>query len=343
VDITAFIRELLFGHDCVIIPGFGAFIGNYNPAWIDKKTGTFHPPVKQISFNRNLIHNDGLLVGRIAGSSGMNYGEAKGMVEEFAGDARRKLERGEKILFDHIGSFVNNQEGNLQFEPDRAANYHLDSYGMESFQMMPLEGYNVRTRVIKPLHKDPEREVHIRKILWRAAVIVPLLSVLVIIPLKTDLFRSKVESSSMNPLVSAEFEQNRMAIDRGTEAVKVENQNAGSVGGSEETTGNEVIETPAVETRPEAVTVNPVIAEPVRPAVAKTSGYYLITGSFQSEDNAVKQVNMLKGEGFSPEIVLAPNGFYRVCAMVCADLSTARTKKDSLSAKFPEAWISRRK
>ena len=77
VDITAFIRELLFGHDCVIVPGFGGFIGNYTPARIDKKTGTFYPPVKQISFNRNLNHNDGLLVGRISGSSGINYGDAR--------------------------------------------------------------------------------------------------------------------------------------------------------------------------------------------------------------------------------------------------------------------------
>ncbi len=66
MDITAFIRELLFGHDCVIVPGFGGFIGNYTPARIDKSTSTFYPPVKQISFNRNLNHNDGLLVGRIS-------------------------------------------------------------------------------------------------------------------------------------------------------------------------------------------------------------------------------------------------------------------------------------
>ena len=213
MDITAFIRELLFGHDCVIVPGFGGFIGNYTPARIDKKSGTFFPPVKQISFNRNLNHNDGLLVGRISGSSGINYGDARNMVEEFVSEIRRKLEKGEKVVFDHIGSFKNNQEGNIQFEPDRSSNYHLDSYGLESFQLMPLEGYNVRTRVTRPLHKDPARQVSIRKVLWRAAVIIPLLSVLVIVPLKTDLFKSRVETTNLNPLVSAEFEQNKMAID----------------------------------------------------------------------------------------------------------------------------------
>ena len=321
MDITAFIRELLFGHDCVIVPGFGGFIGNYTPARIDKKTGTFFPPVKQISFNRNLNHNDGLLVGRISGSSGINYGDARNMVEEFVSEIRRKLEKGEKVVFDHIGSFINNQEGNIQFEPDRASNYHLDSYGLESFQLMPLEGYNVRTRINKPLQKDPLRQVSIRKVLWRAAVIIPLLSVLVIVPLKTDLFKSKVETSNLNPLVSAEFEQNKIAVD---EVAKTEQSK------TEENVS------PVVTGQPENEITVPA-------AAAEANVYFLITGSFKSEENAISQVNVLKGEGFTPEIVVAPNGFFRVCAMACSDMNTAMTKKDSITAKFPGAWISKKK
>ena len=80
MDIAAFIRELLFGNDCVIIPGFGGFIGNYSQAHIDNNTGTFYPPVRQISYNRNLSHNDGLLVGMISGSSNISYGDAINLV-----------------------------------------------------------------------------------------------------------------------------------------------------------------------------------------------------------------------------------------------------------------------
>ena len=116
--------------------GIWRFIGNYTPARIDKSTGTFYPPVKQISFNRNLNHNDGLLIGRISGSSGINYGDARNIVEEFVARFEGKLEKGEKVVFDNIGRFVNNQEGNIQFEPDRNVNYHLDSYGLESFQCL---------------------------------------------------------------------------------------------------------------------------------------------------------------------------------------------------------------
>ena len=80
--------------------------------------------------------------------SGVNYGDARTLVEEFVAGLRKKLEKGEKIRFDNIGSFSNNQEGNIQFEPDRNVNYLLDSYGLESFQCLPLEGYDVRKSVL---------------------------------------------------------------------------------------------------------------------------------------------------------------------------------------------------
>ncbi|MGD0756931.1 MAG: SPOR domain-containing protein [Bacteroidales bacterium] len=320
MDVTAFIRELLFGHDCVVVPGFGGFIGNYTPARIDKSTSTFYPPVKQISFNRNLNHNDGLLVGRISFTSKINYGDARNLVEEFVTEVRKKLEKGEKVIFDNIGSFVNNHEGNVQFEPDRNVNYHLDSYGLESFQCLPLEGYDVRKRIIRHTEKDPVKQASIRKILWRAAVIIPLLSLLVVVPLKTDLFKAKVESTTMNPLVTAEFENNKKAVDEGNYS-----------------------EVPKKEEKAKIISDETAAAEVVTPVASEKKEYFVITGSFKSQENALSQVNMLKGEGFSPEIVTADNGFYRVCAMICNDLNTADIKKDSIAKKFPGTWVSRKK
>lgn len=318
MDVTAFIRELLFGHDCVIVPGFGGFIGNYTPARIDKSNGTFYPPLKQISFNRNLNHNDGLLIGKISGTSGLNYGDARNIVEEFVSGIRKKLEGGEKVIFDNIGSFLNNHEGNIQFEPDKNANYLLNSYGLESFQMLPLEGYDVRRRITRN-DKDPVTHLPLRKILWRAAIIVPLLALIVAVPLKTDLFKSKVETSTMNPLVSAEFENNKKAVDENskTELLKPEIKSDSIVAKS----GDEIAEPPAVE----------------------TNAYYIITGSFKSRENASLQADMLKDEGFQPEVVEAENGFFRVCAVSCSDLRSAITRKDSIADKFPGSWISRKK
>jgi len=325
LDITAFIRELLFGHDCVIVPGFGGFIGNYTPARIDKTTSTFHPPVKQISFNRNLNHNDGLLMGRISGSVKINYGDARNLVEEFVEDIRKRLSKGEKVVFENIGSFVNNQEGNVQFEPDREANYHLNSYGLTSFQVMPLEGYDVKKRILKYGDKEPVKQASVRKILWRAAVIIPLLTVMIAVPLSTDILRTKVQSTNLNPLASVEFENNREAVDKGKSADS-------SISVVQSGQGKEEIS---------AEKSSPVKQEKILPAEGTEEVFCLVAGSFKSKGNAESLMKKLADEGYIPELINGPNGFYRVSALRCSDLSEASVKKDSIGRKYQGTWITR--
>jgi hypothetical protein len=309
LDTKAFIRELLFGHDCVIIPGFGGFIGNFSPARVDENSGTFYPPVKKISFNRNLNHNDGLLISRISQSTGVNYGDARRMVEEFVTELTLRLAKGERVVFDHIGSFVNNHENNVLFEPEANINYHTGSFGLESFQWFPVREYDVRKRVIRHINKDPLRNRSIRKNLWRAAVLIPVLVLLIAVPLKTDRFKARVEATSLNPLVTAEFENNRKAID---EAVVI-------------------VPDSTVSAKPEAP-----------PVMVEEQHYSIITGSFKSEGNALSHVKSLKADGFEPEIHQASNGFFRVTAMTCSNMETALSTRDSISRKFPGAWISKK-
>lgn len=324
LDTKAFIRELLFEHDCVIVPGFGGFIGNFSPARIDKITGTFYPPLKKISFNRNLNHNDGLLISKISRSTGVNYGDARHLVEEFVKEMTGKLTKGEKVMFDHIGTFVNNHENNVQFEPEANINYYVGSFGLESFQCVPVRDYDVRKRIIRHIDKNPIKQASTRKNLWRAAVLIPILALLIAVPLKTDLFKAKVETSSLNPLVTAEFENNRKAVDEAMIIVPDSNISVKP-------------ETP-VEVKPET----PVAVKSETPAVVGGRSYIIITGSFKSEENAMSHVRNLKANGFNPEINQAPNGFFRVTAMACSNLETAKSTRDSISKKFPGSWISKK-
>lgn len=321
MDITPFIRELLFSHDCVIVPGFGGFIGNYAPARIDNATSTFYPPVKQISFNRNLNSNDGLLAGRISGHSGITFNEAVGIIEEFTGSVRKRIENGEKVIFDNIGAFTRNHEGSIQFEPDRNVNYLPGSYGLESFQFSPAGGYDVRKQITKHIDKDPERGHTTRVYLWRAAIIVPLIALATLIPLKTSLLRPKIEASTLNPLAKTEAEA----------PVKSESENNLAV----EVIPEEV--RPPVTDDPELTVQTPAVNE--TPIHVQEGHFGLITGSFRLRINAEQQASLLKEEGFNPEIITAANGFFRVSALRCNDLSAAIEKKDSLIKKFPGTWV----
>lgn len=334
MDIKAFIRELLFTYDCVIVPGFGGFIGNNFPARHDRSTGTFIPPVKQITFNRNLNHNDGLLVSRISQVTGLNYGNSREAVEKFVKELKSRLERGEAVVFDHLGTFVYNNEGSVQFEPEPGTNYSPGSYGLESFNLRHSRDYDVRKRVVRHIDRDQIKRSSLRNNLIRAAVLIPVLALLVIAPLRNQLYdKAKIESVTLNPLVTAEFENNREAIDSDLmrqPAVK------------EET----VSESNEIKTTPEPAGIAEVNTSSVSTSeapAASESKFYIITGSFKSEENALSHVNELKKEGFNPEIIKASNGFFRVNAMECNNMAIALSKKDSLSGKFPGVWISKKK
>ncbi|MCU0362980.1 MAG: SPOR domain-containing protein [Bacteroidales bacterium] len=319
MNISALIRELLFSHDCVIVPGFGAFICNYVPAHIERADSTFHPPARKISFNRNLVHNDGLITGRLSELLGINYGDARSMVDEYSAGLRRKLSKGEKIQLDHIGIFTINIEGALQFEPDPESNFCLGSYGLESFRMATLSDYDVRKRVLPGKVPEPVRSSSLRKNLWRAAVIIPVISVLVYVSLRNDIFRPDTGQSSLNPLLREELESNMKAL------------------GSEEQTGSDVETAAPEESTPVA---NVSLPEP-EVSIYPGASYSIITGSFRSEDNANAQAEELRQRGFDPEVTEAPNGFYRVSALKCSDIITARNKKDSIGQSYPQSWINK--
>ena len=54
MKIEEYISDLLFEHDCVIVPDFGGFVCNYGPAAIDPAKHLFEPPAKRILFNKGL-------------------------------------------------------------------------------------------------------------------------------------------------------------------------------------------------------------------------------------------------------------------------------------------------
>lgn len=329
-DINAYIRELLFGHDCVIVPGFGAFIGNFSPASIDRGEGLFYPPSKKITFNRHLTTNDGLLIGHISARKGIGYGESRDIVADYAEVLRRRIAGGDQVTLDHIGTFSTNREGTLIFEPDSDANYLLTSYGLDSYHRRPVADFDIRKRVLEIHEKPSLRQPSVRRLLTRAAVIIPLLVAMALVPFNNKIFKGKVAESSLNPLATAELEFNRAQII--SEKVKTDPgivSDSGSAVTPAVSTEAEVTVAPAVKEEPEPVFV------PAKPAFR----YMLVTGSFQTEANALTMVEKLRSRGYSPEVAAGPNGYLRVSAVTFESFTEAKDALASLITAFPETWV----
>ena len=68
-----YIADLLYRYNCVVVPGFGAFLAERTSARINDTTNTFFAPSKFIAFNEQLSTNDGLLVSYIAETEKDSY------------------------------------------------------------------------------------------------------------------------------------------------------------------------------------------------------------------------------------------------------------------------------
>jgi len=359
-DISGYIREMLFRHDCVIIPGFGAFIGNYFPARTDRREGLFQPPSRKITFNRHLTGNDGLLIGHISSNLGTGYGEARDIVLAWADDLRRKIMAGNPVSMDHLGTFSLNNEGAIIFEPDTTVNYLLSSYGLTAYHRQPVIGLDVRKRVLEKRHEPSVSQPSVRSLLTRAAVIIPVMVALALVPFNDHLFKGNIEESTLNPLATAELEFNREQIDADkavvitggmvAEGSQITTPEGTVAEGTEMATpeGTEENGLPGQAALKEPVQAAPAVVEtPVRQSVSRPSQavvveeyrYLIIIGSFKGEDNALTMVDRLRKLGFDPEVAGGPDGFLRVSAESFGTLDEARAVLGRVQKDFPGAWV----
>ncbi len=116
----------------VIIPGFGAFIQEYQPAEISEDSDEIKPPSTRLTFNPQIRNNDGLLVGYVADNTRDSHFEALQKIEKERDNWLYKLDKGEKVSLDGIGIFFRNEKGELDFLSEDDQPLSLDSFGLET-------------------------------------------------------------------------------------------------------------------------------------------------------------------------------------------------------------------
>ncbi len=162
MNIANHIQDLLYRYECVILPGFGAFLSQKQPAYIDEVSKAFYPPKKVVSFNSRLIKSDGLLANYLSEAEKLSYPEAVHTLAEFVDNLENSLKTDGAASLENIGSFSYNEERSLQFEPVESINFLTDSFGLDSFKTTKINREVYREEVEKleekaPISFTPER------------------------------------------------------------------------------------------------------------------------------------------------------------------------------------------
>jgi len=305
MKIEYYISQLLYRHQCVTVPGFGAFLAEIQSAYLYSATHSFYPPKKVVSFNSHLKNNDGLLANHIAEAEKTTYENAVHAIESELAIWKSILEVNGRFTLKNIGEIALTAENNLLFTPADTINYLPEAFGLSTFVSPKVLREELKEVVEEleekaPIQFTPERR-KIPAYLKYAAVFVLALTATGSIGIK---------------MYTDQIEQETLLVET---AVQKEVQNS-----IQEATF--FIQNPV-----------PSVSIPVE---AEQLSYHIVAGAFRNEGNANIVLQNLVKEGYSARRI-EPNkhGLFPVLYGSYATYEEAKAAQADIVKSNPEAWI----
>ncbi len=273
--IEYYISNLLYIHDCVIIPGFGGFVGNKKSAYIHPVSGIIYPPSKALLFNKNLTQNDGLLATHIAKGEELDLLEITNLIEGFVQEIQKELKNRSAFKLQKVGTLTRGNEGNISFIQDKNYNYNLASFGMEAnHKSKKVERIISEEDIIVKTIKQKDFKKTLKK---AAAVLIPLIGLSLIgITQEENITDIYNQMANLDPFTTSKTEIVKEAPTKEIEVPIVE-----------------IIETKK--------------AKIVIPIITEQHTYYIIAGAFAEQKNANKLLQKLKRWNYDASVVEGGN------------------------------------
>jgi hypothetical protein len=269
-----------------------------------------HPPGKDVSFNKSLVRNDGLLADHLAKREGIAFDVASARIDAEVEGWRRVLHNDGRLELPHIGIFYHDAEHNLQFDPDRRSDHLKDGFGLRPVAAVPME--QTRSTPVIPIARPAA--VHLeegrnRRILypWAAAAVFAVL-------FGTGVFYLSTKGEHMQwDHVAALFTPAERTYDPATIPEPRSVSNAGLFSLPEESDGIRTLPlgegdsvlltvdlgSPIAEPAPADTTrVAMPIIEPVSTALVTPSRFHIVGGCFAQAENAERFLTELRTKGY---------------------------------------------
>ena len=347
------ISELLFDHDCVIVPLLGGFLASNEHARL-LPNSILYPPYRRIAFNVYLKQNDGLLANHLVETEGISYSAANNLLEEFTFECIQNLEQGKKVNIEQVGTIYFDQEKNIQFEAYRNINHRKDSFGMEPVHLIPV-ARDVQEEKQKPVQKIQKKirpSVTIkrpfisqkgRRIIGIAAVV----GVVIWLSVNLDIVAPKKYEATMNPFDSQVAVNEQPVKDSApviTEEVKpgVDTMIA-QTDSSLITQNDSTLIADNIPVKPEPVVIEKIVPKveetPVSQPVLTGTKHYVIAGVFKIKENAVSLVATLQSSGYKNAQLIEANGRNYVSYQEFSTTEEACAMADSIHKHNMEGWI----
>lgn len=323
MKIEKYISELLYRYQCVGVPGFGAFLCEWQSAQVIVAQNSFVPPKKVISFNSHIKNNDGLLANHIALQEKISYENAVSKIQTQVVFWLEKLENKESLVLENIGEIFSNSEHNFVFKPNTAINYLTDSFGLAGFNSPEIARENqIHTEIISEVAPQIETPVSVDTTEEAEMPVIPLNG-------KNRTKNWMKYAAAVVIFASAGTYGYKMYFD-----YTIEQQTS-----IVEKTVQEKINQKLQEAT--FVIPNPINAVDLTLEASHTEKYHVVAGAFRSKQNAIKAMNDLISKGFEAHLLTENKyGLIPVAFGSFSNLTEAQNLKIQIKAKDSvDAWL----
>ncbi len=133
-----YINELLYEHNCVVVPGWGGFIARRVSAQVNPVSNKITPPGKRIAFNQGLNLNDGILAKHVATRESISYETSLDKIQKMLLELRQALVENRSIHLETVGTFYVDQDEVMTFHPEVDLNVSKDDFGLVTIAAVPV-------------------------------------------------------------------------------------------------------------------------------------------------------------------------------------------------------------
>ena len=323
MKIEKYISELLYRYQCVGVPGFGAFLCEWQSAQVIVAQNSFVPPKKVISFNSHIKNNDGLLANHIALQEKISYENAVSKIQTQVVFWLEKLENKESLVLENIGEIFSNSEHNFVFKPNTAINYLTDSFGLAGFNSPEIARENqIQTEIVSEVAPQIETPVSVNTTEEAETPVIPLNG-------KNRTKNWMKYAAAVAIFASAGTYGYKMYFD-----YTIEQQTS-----IVEKTVQEKINQKLQEAT--FVIPNPINAVDLTLEASHTEKYHVVAGAFRSKQNAINAMNDLISKGFEAHLLTENKyGLIPVAFGSFSNLTEAQNLKIQIKAKDSvDAWL----
>lgn len=333
-----YISQLLHEFEFVVLPGWGAFVCDYEPAKIDSKKNIL-PPRKKINFNPKIQLNDGLVVEKIMLEEQLNFDDAFKFLTDKIDQWKAILNFAHELKLGEVGVFKKSNEGIISFHQNQQINFLAEVYGFQELNFPEIiresKSKKVEKKVVETVEKGKVIALNPRKNWLKyaaAAVFIPITGAIAWFSFAANPVKNNQLISAVLTPFSNSSDRLYNPNDNHTFSLANYSESSDStylwiksyIKAERDTTFVKEIATHFIEVKP----------------TENLAKYHIIGGCFSEKTNADKMYLYLVNLGFKAQIIVNEKGLYAVSYHGFDDYFSAREALKEIQASYnSQAWL----